>query len=136
MLREGVEIMRRMWTEDVVDYDGSYYSLKGALCQPKPVQDPMIPIIAEQFSVGLNTGLADTLDFLAGVLPGIHFQRLDTFSLLNAIHADPQAFGFEDAVTPCVSFGVQGNALCARPNGRLFWDVAPGARDGRWTVEA
>ena len=44
MLREGVEIMEAMWTEDVVDYDGEHYKLKGAICQPKPIQDPHIPM--------------------------------------------------------------------------------------------
>lgn len=44
MLREGVEIMRAMWTEDVVDFDGEYYKLQGAICQPKPLQNPHIPI--------------------------------------------------------------------------------------------
>jgi len=44
MLREGVEIMKAMWTEDVVNYEGKYYELKGAICQPKPLQDPHIPI--------------------------------------------------------------------------------------------
>lgn len=43
MLREGVEIMKAMWTEDEVDYDGKYYTLKGAISQPKPVQQPHIP---------------------------------------------------------------------------------------------
>ena len=43
-LREAVEIMQRMWTEDEVFYDGTHYSLQGAICQPKPVQDPHIPI--------------------------------------------------------------------------------------------
>ncbi|REK22715.1 MAG: LLM class F420-dependent oxidoreductase [Actinobacteria bacterium] len=44
MLREGVEIMRAMWTEDVVRYDGDYYTLDGAICQPKPLQQPHIPM--------------------------------------------------------------------------------------------
>lgn len=43
MLREGVEIMKALWTEDVVSYDGSHYTLKGALCEPKPVQKPHVP---------------------------------------------------------------------------------------------
>ena len=43
MLREGVEIMRAMWTEDVVDYKGKHYRLKGGICQPKPLQEPHIP---------------------------------------------------------------------------------------------
>jgi len=44
MLAEGVEIMKALWTEDVVTYDGKYYQLDGAICQPKPLQDPHIPI--------------------------------------------------------------------------------------------
>ncbi len=43
MLAEGVEIMKAMWTEDVVSYDGKYYKLDGAINQPKPLQDPHIP---------------------------------------------------------------------------------------------
>jgi F420-dependent oxidoreductase-like protein len=43
MLREGVEIMKAMWTEDEVTYKGEYYELDGAICQPKPVQKPHIP---------------------------------------------------------------------------------------------
>lgn len=43
-LGEAVEIMRRMWTEDEVHFDGTHYRLKGAICQPKPVQQPHIPL--------------------------------------------------------------------------------------------
>jgi F420-dependent oxidoreductase-like protein len=44
MLEEGLEIMKAMWTEDVVDYDGRHYRLQGAICQPKPLQSPHIPL--------------------------------------------------------------------------------------------
>lgn len=43
MLREGVEIMKAMWTEDEVTYEGKHYNLQGAICQPKPLQQPHIP---------------------------------------------------------------------------------------------
>jgi F420-dependent oxidoreductase-like protein len=43
MLREGVEIMKAMWTEDVVDYEGKHYRLTGAICRPRPAQSPHIP---------------------------------------------------------------------------------------------
>ena len=36
--------MRRMWTEDEVDYSGVYYRLQGAINQPKPLQHPHIPL--------------------------------------------------------------------------------------------
>ncbi len=44
MLREGVEIMKAMWTTDVVDYDGKYYQLRGGISDPKPLQKPHIPV--------------------------------------------------------------------------------------------
>ena len=43
-LREAVEIMQAMWTEDEVTYNGEHYQLEGAICQPKPVQNPYIPL--------------------------------------------------------------------------------------------
>ena len=42
-LGEAVEIMKRMWTEEEVHFDGKYYTLAGAICQPKPLQKPHIP---------------------------------------------------------------------------------------------
>ena len=44
-LDEACRILRRLWTEEVVDFDGSYYQLKGARCNPKPVQRPCPPIL-------------------------------------------------------------------------------------------
>ena len=42
-LGEAVEIMKRMWTEAEVNFEGKYYKLDGAICQPKPLQEPHIP---------------------------------------------------------------------------------------------
>ncbi|HET9442792.1 MAG TPA: LLM class F420-dependent oxidoreductase [Acidimicrobiales bacterium] len=44
MLREAVEIVRSMWTEPDTSYQGRYYRLDGAQCDPKPVQQPHPPI--------------------------------------------------------------------------------------------
>ncbi|HEU4894548.1 MAG TPA: LLM class flavin-dependent oxidoreductase, partial [Acidimicrobiia bacterium] len=44
MMEEGVEIMKAMWTEDEVHYEGDYYTLQGAISQPKPMQTPHIPL--------------------------------------------------------------------------------------------
>ena len=35
---EGLEIVRRLWTEDSVDFTGEHYRLSGASISPKPVQ--------------------------------------------------------------------------------------------------
>lgn len=44
MLRESVEIIRSMWTQPRTTYEGKYYSLEGAYCDPKPLQKPTPPI--------------------------------------------------------------------------------------------
>ncbi len=45
-LAESCTIVRRMWTEDApFDFEGHYYNLKGAICEPKPVQRPHPPIL-------------------------------------------------------------------------------------------
>ena len=43
-LDEAVQIMRMMWTEDEATIHGEHYSVDGAICRPKPVQDPHIPL--------------------------------------------------------------------------------------------
>lgn len=40
-LREAVDIMRRLWTEDDVDYAGEYYELDGVSVNPKPADGPL-----------------------------------------------------------------------------------------------
>lgn len=44
MLDEACEVIRRLWTEERVDHDGRFWTLRDALCEPKPVQD-RIPIV-------------------------------------------------------------------------------------------
>jgi probable F420-dependent oxidoreductase len=42
--REGVEVLRALWTEPKVTYRGSIFQLDGAAMAPKPVQKPYPPI--------------------------------------------------------------------------------------------
>jgi F420-dependent oxidoreductase-like protein len=44
VLRETVEIVKSMWTEPDTVYDGRYFQLNGAQCDPKPLQKPHPPI--------------------------------------------------------------------------------------------
>jgi F420-dependent oxidoreductase-like protein len=43
-LREAIEIIKRLWTEDEVHFEGRHYRLSGAICRPRPLQVPYIPI--------------------------------------------------------------------------------------------
>ncbi|MFN8053386.1 MAG: LLM class F420-dependent oxidoreductase [Acidimicrobiales bacterium] len=44
MLRETVEIVKLMWSEGQATYEGRHFSVNGAECDPKPLQDPHPPI--------------------------------------------------------------------------------------------
>jgi F420-dependent oxidoreductase-like protein len=43
-LEEAVQVIRALWTEDGATFDGRYYSLNGAVSNPKPVQQPHPPL--------------------------------------------------------------------------------------------
>jgi phthiodiolone/phenolphthiodiolone dimycocerosates ketoreductase len=42
--REALSLIKKLWTEDSVDYEGKYYKFKEAFLQPKPVQKPHPPV--------------------------------------------------------------------------------------------
>jgi alkanesulfonate monooxygenase SsuD/methylene tetrahydromethanopterin reductase-like flavin-dependent oxidoreductase (luciferase family) len=42
---EACVLIRRLWTEDIVDFNGHHYRLVDAWCNPKPVQRPHPPIL-------------------------------------------------------------------------------------------
>ena len=74
-LEEGVEIMRRMWVEDEVRYDGRYYQLAGAISRPKPVQDSIPIWVAgggEKLTLRVAARFADYTNFGGTVDEFVH----------------------------------------------------------------
>jgi F420-dependent oxidoreductase-like protein len=67
MLRETVEIVKSMWTEQETTYDGRYYKLERANCDPKPVQAGGPPVLigggGEQLTLRVVARLADRSNF-------------------------------------------------------------------------
>ncbi len=44
MLDEAVQIVRSLWSETITTFDGRFWRLKDAHCEPKPLQVPSIPL--------------------------------------------------------------------------------------------
>ena len=44
-LREAVQVIRTMWTQEEATFEGKYYQVRGAINQPKGVQQPHIPLL-------------------------------------------------------------------------------------------
>ena len=92
-------------------------------------------IIPNLFNVGLLPAAAGNVAFataastatnkyvgellaLEELLEGVHINRMDVFSLLNAVQTDPTHFGFNDVKDPCLT-----TTVCADPDHTFFWDV-------------
>jgi F420-dependent oxidoreductase-like protein len=69
-LGEACEVIRRLWTEETVDYEGRYYQLRGARCEPKPVQKPYPPFMiggsGEQLTLRVVAQYADMWNYAGG----------------------------------------------------------------------
>ena len=44
-LDEAVQVIRKMWTEQPADFNGHFYQIHGAYCNPQPIQKPHPPIL-------------------------------------------------------------------------------------------
>ncbi len=68
-LGEACEIIKRLWTEPTTDFEGRYYQLKGAYCEPKPIQK-LPPFVigggGEQLTLPIVAKYADIWNMAGG----------------------------------------------------------------------
>jgi len=103
MLEEAVTLIKRLWAEDNVTFDGRYYHLKNAFCAPKPVQKPYPPILiggaGEKLTLGVVAKHADRCELGMGVE---QYRRK-----LDVLRAHCQRVGRRfDEIERCVSVNV------------------------------
>jgi F420-dependent oxidoreductase-like protein len=66
-LREAVQVILAMWTQEEAVFEGEYYHVRGAINQPKGVQQPHIPLLigggGEQVTLKLVAQYGDACNF-------------------------------------------------------------------------
>jgi alkanesulfonate monooxygenase SsuD/methylene tetrahydromethanopterin reductase-like flavin-dependent oxidoreductase (luciferase family) len=86
---EGIRLMKRMWTEDEVTFEGKYNRVKRAVLLPKPVQKPYPPILVGSRSERMCRFAAKECN---GWIPG-HLSSRDYKHKMNEIINEAEKHG-------------------------------------------
>jgi probable F420-dependent oxidoreductase len=94
---EFVQVLKRIWTDDVVEFKGKYYSIPASKIGPKPIQKPHPPVYLGGFSPNTFSRIVnyDTNGWLAVV--GGPLEYLDNTiktikDIANKANKDPNKF--------------------------------------------
>jgi probable F420-dependent oxidoreductase len=94
---EQIAIMRRLWTEPSVDFEGEFFRLANARLEPKPVQPGGIPIyIGAWGPIGMRRAATIADAWLPG--PTANLDKL--LGARDSYHAELRARGIDPATRP------------------------------------
>jgi probable F420-dependent oxidoreductase len=94
---EFVQVLKRIWTDDVVEFKGKYYSIPASKIGPKPIQKPHPPIYLGGFSPNTFSRIVnyDTNGWLAvtaGPLEYLDNTIKNIKDIANKANKDPNNF--------------------------------------------
>jgi alkanesulfonate monooxygenase SsuD/methylene tetrahydromethanopterin reductase-like flavin-dependent oxidoreductase (luciferase family) len=104
-LDEAIEIIKKLWTEEKASYSGKYYSIRDAVCEPKPVQKPHPPIVicggGEKLTLKVTAQHANRYDW--GYLPSVEEYKRKLKALEK--HCEAAGRSFDTIEKSCWSSG-------------------------------
>jgi coenzyme F420-dependent glucose-6-phosphate dehydrogenase len=104
-LREAVTLMRRLWTEERVTFEGQYYRTQGATIYDRPATPVPIYIAAAGALIAKYAGRAgDGLICTSGKAPALYTDTLLPKVAEGLTEAGPRAHGYDRMIEVKVSF--------------------------------
>jgi alkanesulfonate monooxygenase SsuD/methylene tetrahydromethanopterin reductase-like flavin-dependent oxidoreductase (luciferase family) len=137
-LRETLEILPQLFTGEPVDYQGRFYTLRGAMCRPRPLQDPLpiflggagpkltMPLVAKH--AHWWNCVASGVDRIAELIPLAGSARISVQHPIAVL--DPVRDGEAERARALRRFAGWGSALVGTPDEiaeELVKEVAMGA---------
>ena len=116
LMRERVEAMKALWTQDVASYDGAYVRFEPSWCWPKPVQTPHPPILV---GGGFPQGPKRAIAYGDGWMP-IGGRDMDMLAVMPRFRQMVAEAGRDPDSLPMTAFGAPPKA-----------DLLKGYRDAR-----
>jgi F420-dependent oxidoreductase-like protein len=115
-MKEAMEIIKKLWTEEKASYAGKHYSVKDAVCEPKPLQKPHPPITiggsGEKLMLKVTAQHADRYDW--GYVPSLELYK-NKLKVLES-HCSTVGRDFQEIEKSCWPGG---QVVIARNRGEL-----------------
>ena len=115
-MKEAVEVIKALWTEEKANYAGKHYSVKEAICAPKPLQKPHPPITiggsGEKLTLKVTAQHADRYDW--GYVPSLELYQYKLKVLES--HCSTASRDFQEIEKSCWPGG---QVVIARNRGEL-----------------
>jgi probable F420-dependent oxidoreductase len=94
---EFIQALKKIWTEDIVEFKGNYYSIPTSKIGPKPIQKPHIPIFMGGFSPNtfkriINYSTNGWLGLIVGPLEYLENTIKSMNEMASKANKDPNEF--------------------------------------------
>jgi probable F420-dependent oxidoreductase len=94
---EFIQALKKIWTEDIVEFKGEYYNIPASKIGPKPIQNPHIPIYLGGFSPNtysriVNYDANGWLGLVGGPLEYLENTIKTIKDIANKANKDPNIF--------------------------------------------
>lgn len=94
---EFIQALKKIWTEDIVEFKGNYYNIPASKIGPKPIQKPHIPIFMGGFSPNtfkriINYSTNGWLGLIVGPLEYLENTIKSMNEMASKANKDPNVF--------------------------------------------